>query len=147
MNTKDLHLGDIYSSNYQGLLHDVFPLKLQTPSSTSINAKDNQKWAQRIDILSIILCLPIFYNLLDSILNVELPEIDIYTQLFFGHSQLIIIIGLTQDTGKTAIFSRICRYKYYGVKHKRMFKEKLPSTFFLARLSPTFLRPYCNCKT
>merc|ERR1719270_1404978 len=41
-----IHLrGDIYSSNYQGLLHDGFPWKLQAPSSTSINAKDNQKWA------------------------------------------------------------------------------------------------------
>ena len=62
-------------------------------------------------------------------LDVELPEIDIYTQLFFGHSQLIIIIGLTQDTGKTAIFSRICRYRYYGVK--RMLKVESPNTDML----------------
>ena len=92
-------------------------------------------WKRRVDInASIILLLIIVATILKIVHNNSVTFLNNYGQLYLVHMQLIIIVGLTRDGGKSLV-GRICRTTLFQVYvFKYNFRKTAKCMFYFGHL-------------
>ena len=115
-----------YPCNEQGYIQCIFPWKISVqneeknsttalPKKTTIASSTQQStevpvfpWAKVTDLSSVIICFAILYEGIRSSLELEIPEIEESSQLFFCHLQFLVILGLSK-TQEQSFLSKICK--------------------------------------
>ena len=92
----------------KSFLHDIFPWALTHPHQPVMDKDIAEKtWQSRVDRNGLILVLIILLSLLRAILP-SLPYLNVFCQFVCVHLQLIVIVGLARDAGRSWL-SQICR--------------------------------------
>ena len=87
-------------------VNQIFPTNLSSESHASIRTKCTLPTDRNVVMFSLV----IFYYVFRSFTDLGLPEINTYSQIFFSHLQLVIVLGL-ENPGDNSISKRVCQSK------------------------------------
>ena len=89
-------------------LHDIFPWTFTQEEFTEIFPESRERsWQRRVDRNFLFLVSIIFFGLLKTAVPV-IPNLNLMTQFSCVHLQLIVMVGLSRDGGRSWL-SRMCR--------------------------------------
>ena len=92
-------------------LHDIFPWTFTEEEFYEISQESREiSWQRRVDRNFLFLVSIILFGLLKTVLP-GIPNLNLMTQFSCVHLQLIVMVGLTRDGGRSWL-SRICRLVY-----------------------------------
>ena len=92
----------------KNFFHDIFPWAFTHKQKVEISDELAEKsWKLRVDRNGLVLVSVILISLLRTDIP-SMPYLNLKAQFFCVHLQLIIIVGLTRDGGRSWL-SRICR--------------------------------------
>ena len=159
-----------YPQRNSGIFRDISPWTWTESREDGINEETNPNvWASRTDRGSLILIFLIIFSTVVSTFHIKVkkeyfirrntyiyillfqhlhpynPYINVHSQLFFSHLQLVVILGLTKDEGKS-LLGKLCRGKlvqilgdhsmatymlHDDVQKLIIFHAKLPQVLFI----------------
>ena len=104
-----LHLRKAEDRNHgKSILHDIFPWTFTQEEQSEITEEEAEKsWQSRVDRNVLVLVTVILMSLLRSVIP-GMPYLNMRTQFFCVHLQLMVIVGLSRDGGRSWL-SWICR--------------------------------------
>ena len=100
-NEKDKHHG-------KNFLHDIFPWTFSQIDASELSQEELEKsWNTRVDRNALVIVLVVLISLARTLLP-GLPYLNLTAQFVFVHLQLVIIVGLCRDGGRSWL-SWVCR--------------------------------------
>ena len=102
-------------NHQKNFFHDIFPWTATKTDTLALSkeARENT-WRCRVDRNGLILVSIIILSLLRTILP-SLPYLNIKCQFVCVHLQLVVIVGLARDAGKSWL-GQICRYDMLAIR-------------------------------
>ena len=120
-----LQLRNVEDQNHdKTFLHDIFPWTFTQEQFSEISKESRERsWQSRVDKNFLFLVFIILFGILKTVVP-AIPNLNLMTQFSCVHLQLILMLGLTMNGGRSWL-SMICRFELVSDFYHRLKKLKV----------------------